>query len=188
MSVRRGLKTGSLQINRKRAFSPDGQPRSGKRVGTGHLLWPEGGRGRSHTLDPEGKLSGDRRGGPERGRGPSSSPRSSPVPRGRPAAAGAAPAGPRTPRGAGRRLAYLSALPQQVLEGSPELMAEDLLQLPGQRLPWFPRALGGGRRRPVSKAVWGPASSGHLPGVGSRPAPRSHRQTCASGSDCLGPE
>lgn len=36
---------------------------------------------------------------------------------------------------------YLSALNQQVLEGIPELSAEDLLQLPGQYLSWFAGAL-----------------------------------------------
>lgn len=38
---------------------------------------------------------------------------------------------------------YLRALYQQVLEGRPELSTEDLLQLPGQDLSRFPRALSG---------------------------------------------
>ena len=59
-----------------------------------------------------------------------------------------APRGPRrTGASQAERSPHLHAVRQQALEGRPELSPEDLLQLPGQRLSWFPGALrrGGGR-------------------------------------------
>lgn len=97
------------------------------------------------------------------------------------------------PRGPGRihgieaeRPPYLSALNQQVLEGRPELSTEDPLQLPGQHLSWFPGALS---RKEAGAGLRGhpeTTSTGHLPSVGSRPAPRSHRQGRVWQLACLG--
>ena len=80
---------------------------------------------------------------------------------------------------------YLCALRQQVLEGRPELSTEDLRQLPGQYLSWVPGALGREEAGAGLKAVRRPTSTGHLPRVGSRPAPWSHRQMSVWPLGCL---
>lgn len=82
---------------------------------------------------------------------------------------------------------YLRALYQQVLEGRPELSAEDLLQLPGQDLSRFPRALsgedaGGLRGCPGTHLPWPHARRGQ-----PASAPEPQAEACLR-PGCLGAE